>query len=44
MDYLFAECHNLESVDVSTWDVDSVDTVSYMFSNCEKLEKFDMSK
>ena len=43
MSYMFAECTNLESVDVSGFDTGQVTNMSYMFYDCSSLGSLDVS-
>jgi len=39
----FNGCLNLSEVDVSGWDVSTINDFSYVFANCEKLTEIDLS-
>ena len=41
MSYMFADCENLTSLDLSEFDTSDVTDMSYMFSGCKKLESLD---
>ena len=34
---MFSECHNLQTIDVTGWNISNVTNISYMFYNCKKL-------
>lgn len=41
--YMFYDCHNMESIDLSELDSVEITSVSYMFSGCGSLIKIDLS-
>ena len=43
MDYMFANCSSLTSLDLSSLNTASVTTMIYMFGNCSKLTSLDLS-
>ena len=43
MSYMFSNCSNLTSLDVSKFDTSKVTNMSYMFSNCSNLTSLDLS-
>ncbi|HHQ1131336.1 TPA: BspA family leucine-rich repeat surface protein, partial [Listeria monocytogenes] len=43
MDYMFADCTNLEELDVSKFDTSSVTFMQMMFQYCKSLEKLNLS-
>ena len=43
MSYMFSDCSNLVSLDLSGWDTSSVTGMSYMFFGCSKLASLDPS-
>ena len=42
MQYVFYECRNLNSLDISTWDTKNVENMLYMFTNCNTLPKLNI--
>ncbi|MGH1647622.1 BspA family leucine-rich repeat surface protein [Enterococcus gilvus] len=44
MNWMFADCTNLSSVDVSKWDTVNVENMSQMFRGCSSLSSVDVSK
>lgn len=40
---MFYSCNALESIDVSTWDVSSVQDTSWMFAGCNAVKTLDLS-
>ena len=43
MQYLFAECYSLKSINFSNWDTSSLENVESMFYSCSSLEYVDLS-
>ena len=43
MEYMFSCCTSLKSIDLSHFDMSSVENTNYMFSNCTSLESVDLS-
>lgn len=43
MQYVFAGCDKLESLDLRGWDVSNVTTISHIFSGCKQLTSLDVS-
>ncbi len=43
MRYMFSDCNNLTSLDVSQFDTSQVKNMRYMFHNCNNLESLDVS-
>ena len=43
MAYMFYYCHNLQELDVSTWDTSKVTSMESMFYNCNNLKELDVS-
>ena len=41
--YMFEECANLKSVDLSGLDTSQAEDMAYMFCNCQSLESLDLS-
>ena len=41
---MFYECSNLKSIDISRFNSESVEDMSYMFYNCQNLLKIDVSR
>ena len=44
MEYMFRECKNLSSLDLSKFNTANVTKMSYMFYGCNKLSSLDLSK
>ena len=45
MSYMFSECKQLLSLDISEWNTNNVTDMSYMFNGCSKLSSLpDLSK
>ena len=44
MSYMFQNCNNLETLDVSNFNTSNVKDMQYMFSSCSKLTTIDVSK
>lgn len=40
---MFANCELLETIDVSNFNTESVNYLTYMFLNCSKVKKLDLS-
>ena len=43
MNYMFSNCSNLTSLDLSSFNTSNVRNMSYMFSNCSNLTSLDLS-
>ena len=43
MSFLFLQCHDLTSLELSEFDTSNVQIMSYMFTECEKLSTLDLS-
>ena len=43
MCYMFCDCKNLKSLDLSNFNTSDVSNMSNMFANCEKLKSLDIS-
>jgi surface protein len=43
MRFMFRNCTNLKSLDLSNFNTSDVSDMSYMFANCEKLKLLDIS-
>ena len=43
MKYMFSDCRNLYSLDLSSFDTSKVNEMSYMFSNCSNLRFLNLS-
>lgn len=43
MSYMFNNCDNLASLDLSNWDTSKVTNMTYMFANCSNLSSLDLS-
>ena len=43
MEYMFADCSSLTSLDLSSWNTASLTTMSNMFAYCSKLTTLDLS-
>ena len=40
---MFRGCSNLKKIDVSNWDVSSVENMAFMFDECSELKSIDVS-
>ena len=43
MSYMFGDCYNLTSLDVSNWDTSNVTSMRSMFDNCQSLFSLNLS-
>lgn len=44
MSWMFFDCRNLETLDVSKWNTENVTDMNHMFCDCSSLETLDVSK
>ncbi|MBD5424525.1 MAG: BspA family leucine-rich repeat surface protein [Allobaculum sp.] len=40
---MFADCYNLKTLEISTWNTSAVKNMSEMFAGCHHLETLDLS-
>lgn len=43
LDYMFYECSNMTTIDLSSWKFGQVTSMKYMFARCEKAETIDIT-
>lgn len=42
LDYFFSQCHNLTSLDLSSWDLSNVVSIQLMFEGCSNLNEINV--